>query len=165
MMHTMGEQESGVEQLHDIVHEHAGKISWGEKVALTTALFAVFAAVSSLLSTHESDKAVLLRVRSSDQWSYYQAKGIKSMITQSAEEKERYKGDQETIKRDAENLSEESEHAMHVHEFFAFAVTIFQVATAIGAIAVLVKKRPLWYTSLGLGLLGIGFFIWAVRLF
>jgi hypothetical protein len=161
----MGEQEVDIDQVHDIVHEHAGKTSWGEKVALTTALFAVFAAVSSLLSTHESDKAVLYQVKSSDQWSYYQAKGIKGMITPSAAEKDRYSQDQKEIKSDAEGLANESEHAMHIHEFFAFAVTIFQVATAIGAIAVLVKKRPLWYTSLGLGLVGIGFFIWAVHLF
>src|SRR5215470_18249154 len=88
--HNVAEQEADIDQVHDIVHEHAGKTSWGERVALTTALFAVFAAVSSLLSTHESDKAILYRVESSDQWSYYQAKGIKGIVTQSAEGKERY---------------------------------------------------------------------------
>ncbi len=160
----MAEQEADIEPVHDIVHEHAGETSWGERVALTTALFAVFAAVSSLLSTHESDKAILFQVKSSDQWSYYQAKGIKSMVTQNPEDKERYNREQETIKGDAEKLTNESEHAMHVHEFFAFAVTIFQVATAIGAIAVLVKKRPLWYTSLALGALGIAFFVRAALL-
>jgi hypothetical protein len=160
----VAEQEADIEQVHDIVHEHAGKISWGEKVALTTALFAVFAAVSSLLSTHESDKAILYRVESSDQWSYYQAKGIKGVVTASPEEKQRYLLEQEKIKTDAENLTHESEHAMHVHEFFAFAVTIFQVATAIGAIAVLVKKRPIWITSLALGVIGIVMFARAALL-
>jgi hypothetical protein len=160
----MAEQDADIE-LHDIVHEHAGKASWGEKVALTTALFAVFAAVSSLMSTHESDNAILLRVKSSDQWSYYQAKGIKGMITQSAADRERYQQEQEKIRGDADKLTDDSEHAMHIHEFFAFAVTIFQVATAIGAISLLVKKRPIWYTSLALGALGIGFFIWALHLF
>ena len=161
----MAEQEADIDQVHDIVHEHAGKTSWGEKVALTTALFAVFAAVSSLLSTHESDKAILYRVESSDQWSYYQAKGIKGVVTPSADEKERYLLEQEKIKSEAENLTQESEHAMHVHEFFAFAVTIFQVATAIGAIAVLVKKRPIWFTSLTLGAIGIAIFVRAALLF
>ena len=161
----MAEQEADIEQVHDIVHEHAARTSWGERVALTTALFAVFAAVSSLLSTHESDKAILYRVESSDQWSYYQAKGIKGIVTQSADDKERYLKDQETIKDEAEKLTHESEHAMHVHEFFAFAVTIFQVATAIGAIAVLVKKRPIWFTSLALGAVGIAFFVRALTLF
>src|SRR5262249_61036477 len=118
-----------------------------------------------LLSTHESDKAILYRVESSDQWAYYQAKGIKGIVTQSAEDKERYLQEQEKIKDEAEKLTHESEHAMHVHEFFAFAVTIFQVATAIGAIAVLVKKRLIWLTSLVLGAVGIAFFVRALLLF
>jgi hypothetical protein len=49
--------------------------------------------------------------------------------------------------------------------FFAYAVTIFQVATAIGAIAVLVKKRMFWYTSIGLGVLGIALVVKAILLF
>jgi cytochrome oxidase assembly protein ShyY1 len=161
----MEEQEVPVEHLHDIVHEHGHKITWAEKVALTTALFAVFAAISSLLSTHESDKAILLRVESSDQWSYYQAKGIKGMITENPSEKTRYEQEQENIRKEAEAKTEASEHAMHIHEYCAYAVTIFQVATALGAIGVLVKRRPIWYTSMALGIVGVGLLIKAMTLF
>ena len=161
----MEEQEVPVEHLHDIIHEHGHKVTWAEKVALTTALFAVFAAVSSLLSTHESDRAILSRVESSDQWSYYQAKGIKGAITQNPDEKARYEREQEAIRKEAEAKAEASEHAMHVHEYCAYAVTIFQVATALGAIAVLVKLKPIWFTSIALGLAGIGLIIKAISLF
>lgn len=160
----MDEQEVPAEHLHDIVHEHGAKVTWSEKVALTTALFAVFAAVSSLLSTHESDLAILSRVESSDQWSYYQAKSIKSAITQNPDEKARYEREQEVIRKEAEAKTEASERAMHVHEYCAYAVTIFQVATALGAIAVLVKIKPVWYTSIVLGLAGVGLFIKAASL-
>ena len=160
----MEEQEVNVEQLHEIVHEQAHKSSWAEKVALTTALLAVFAAISSLLSTYESDQAILFRIEASDRWSYYQAKGIKGMITQEAAERARYKDEQEKIRQEAEDTTHQSEHSLHVHEFFAYAVTIFQVATAIGAIAVLVKKRYFWYTSVMLGTIGIGLIIKAVSL-
>ncbi len=161
----MEEQEVPVEHLHDIVHEQQHKVSWAEKVALTTALFAVFAAVSSLFSTHESDLAILFRIESSDQWSYYQAKGIKGAITQSPDEKARYEREQEVIRKEAEAKTEASEHAMHIHEYCAYAVTIFQVATALGAIAVLVKLRPIWYTSIVLGVAGIGLIVKAISLF
>lgn len=161
----MEEQEVSVEHLHEVVHEHAGRISWAEKVALTTALLAVLAALSSLFSTHESDKAILLKVGASDQWNYYQAKGIKSMITTDPKEKARYNSDQEKIKEDADSKDRESEHAVHTHEFFSYAVTIFQIATAIGAIAVLVKKKYMWYLSLSLGLIGMGLVIRAFLLF
>jgi len=50
-------------------------------------------------------------------------------------------------------------------EFFAYAVTIFQVATAIGAIAVPVKKKSFWYMSLALGLIGVALAIKAFLLF
>ncbi|HYL98549.1 MAG TPA: DUF4337 family protein [Blastocatellia bacterium] len=160
----MEEQEVSVEHLHEVVHEHAGKISWAEKVALTTALLAVLAALSSLFSTHESDKAILFKVAASDQWSYYQAKGIKGMITQDPTEKARYNAEQKKISEDAESKDHESEQAVHTHEFFSYAVTIFQIATAIGAIAVLVKKKYLWYMSLTLGAGGLALVIKAFTL-
>jgi hypothetical protein len=160
----MEEQEVDLDNLRDVVHEKRHEISWAGKVALTTALFAVLAAISSLGSTHKSDQAILLAVRASDQWSYYQAKGIKGMVTQSPTEKARYESEQAEIKKNAQDLTDESEHSTHVHEFFAFAVTAFQVATALGAIAVLVKKKPVWYTSMALGIAGVAFIIKAIAL-
>jgi acyl-CoA synthetase (NDP forming) len=161
----MEEQEVNLENLHEIVHENAHMTSWAEKVALTTALFAVFAAISSLLSTHESDQSILYKIRASNHWSYYQAKGIKSMLTQDLSEKTRYKEEQEKILEEAKSEDEASEHATHIHEFFAYAVTLFQVATAVGAIAVLVKKKYFWYASLVLGAIGMGFILRAFSLF
>lgn len=161
----MEEQEVDTEHLHELIHEKVHSISWAEKVALTTALLAVMAAVSNLLSTHEADRSILFKVEASDQWNFYQAKGIKSMLAQNAGERDRYKEQQEEIRQAAELASEESLHAIHVHEYFAFAVTLFQVATAIGAIAVLVRRKYLWYGSLILGLVGLVLVTKALSLF
>ena len=161
----MEEQEVNTEDLNELIHEKARSNSWAEKVALTTALLAVMAAVSSLLSTHESDRSILFKVEASDQWNFYQAKGIKSMLSQIPEERERYKEQQEKIREAAGKAGEESQHALHVHEYFAFAVTNFQVATAIGAIAVLVRRRYLWYLSLTLGSVGLSLALKALSLF
>ncbi len=161
----MEEQEVGTESLQEMVQEKVHHISWAEKVALTTALLAVLAAFSSLMSTHESDQSVLLKIEASDQWSFYQAKGVKSMVTSNPDEKARYKQEQEQIPEKAEEASRESNHALHTHEFFAFAVTIFQVATAVGAIAVLVKRKYLWHTSLFLGIVGLILITRALLLF
>jgi hypothetical protein len=124
-------------------------------VALTTAVLAVCAAVTSLLSTHESDRAILFKVEASDRWSYYQAKGIKGMLTQDPANQTRYRSEQDEIQKEAEGLDRNSETATHAHEFFAYSVTLFQVATAIGAIAVLTKKKYMWITSLTLGSVGV----------
>jgi hypothetical protein len=40
-------------------------------------------------------------------------------------------------------------------KFFAYSVTTFQVATAIGAIALLVRKKYLWVTPIAVGTLGL----------
>jgi uncharacterized membrane protein YkgB len=161
----MEEQEVGLENVHDIVHEGAHRTDWAEKVALTTVFLAVLAASANLMSTHESDKSILISIKASDKWAYYQAKGIKSMVTQNPAEVTRYKDEQEVIRKEAEELDRASEEATHIHEFFAYSVTIFQVATGIGALAVLVKKKMFWYSSLALGGLGIALVIKAISLF
>jgi hypothetical protein len=161
----MEEQEVDTENLHEIIHEKAHVITWAEKVALTTALLAVMAAVSNLFSTHEADRSILFKVEASDQWNYYQAKGIKGMLSQNPADRDRYKVEQEKIRQVAEKASEESHHAIHIHEYFAFAVTLFQVATAIGAIAVLTKRKYLWYGSLILGVAGLSLATKAISLF
>jgi len=161
----MEEQEVDTENLHEMIHEKAHVITWAEKVALTTALLAVMAAVSNLFSTHQADRSILFKVEASDQWNFYQAKGIKGMLTQNPSERDRYKGEQEKVRETAEKASEESQHALHIHEYFAFAVTLFQVATAIGAIAVLTKRKYLWYCSLLLGTGGLSMAIKALSLF
>jgi hypothetical protein len=48
---------------------------------------------------------------------------------------------------------------MEVHGAFARAVTIFQIAIAMGAISVLARRPKLWWVSLGLGAAGLVFLI------
>src|SRR5215469_7406882 len=69
------------------VSEHAG---WNKYLAITTAILAVFAAIASLLSGSyannallQKNDAVLNQSKASDQWNYYQAKGIKKNLAES----------------------------------------------------------------------------------
>ena len=64
------------------------RTGWLTYLALTTAIIAVLAAIASLESgTYsnsallEKNEAVLLQAKASDQWAYYQAKGIKRNIS------------------------------------------------------------------------------------
>jgi hypothetical protein len=161
----MAEQEVNLEHLDEVIKEGGKGISWSEKVALTTTILAVLAAMSNMLSTHQSDRSILYKIEASNRWAYYQAKGLKAMLSQVPEEKSRYKEEQGEIQAEAEEYTRESNHALHVHEFFAFAVTLFQVATAVGAIAVLVRKKYFWTVSLLLGAVGLAFATKAFLLF
>ena len=50
---------------------------------------------------------------------------------------------------------------MHHHHFFAQSVALLQVSIALGAVAALTRKRPVWMGSAVLGLIGLGMFGWA----
>jgi len=48
--------------------------------ALTAAFLAVLAAITSLMAEHHANEAMLDQIRSSDKWSFYQAKSIKANL-------------------------------------------------------------------------------------
>jgi hypothetical protein len=169
--------EVPLEQTQEHIHEHAhhSKVSWILGVALTSALLAAFAAVSSLLAGHHANEAMMEQMQASDQWAYYQAKGIKAGVlaakvdllhalgkeisTGDEEKIKQYKDDQDKIQEDAKHQQEMSESHLHTHVVLARSVTMFQVAIAISAIAILTKRKRFWYVGIAFGVVGIAFFI------
>jgi|SRR3989441_1217874 len=161
------------------------------RIALTTAVLAAVAAIAALKAGSTANEALVLKTEAtrlqaeaSDQWTYYQSKGIKLAVAQAAEapwqalgqrppgdlreKQQRYAADQEEIKTKAEALererdarSREADHLLHQHHGFANAVALFQVAIALGALAALTRNRVLWFGSLSLG--AVGFAVFAAR--
>jgi hypothetical protein len=177
-------------------HEHAAaeaKNAWIMQLSLSTAIIAVLAAIAALQSGSyandamlKKNEAILAQSKASDQWAFYQAKGIKSVVFQSqiigsnnaeamkklGEEAMREKLEQEDIKKTAEDFEKkaedadtESEHLLHTHHEYAKSVTIFQVAIALAAIAALTKRKPMWLVSMATGLFGVFFFLRGLGLF
>src|SRR5580704_7325066 len=128
--------EVGVDKVGEEATEHArehGKgTPWMRWLGLSTALFAVFAAIASLKAGHFANEAILhsadatlKQAQASDQWAYYQAKGSKAVIRSSAAEvlaalhasddaigraraeAERYKKEQDEIQVEAKALEDE----------------------------------------------------------
>jgi Domain of unknown function (DUF4337) len=171
----MEEAEVPLEHLHEEAHETAKQsrevwISW---VALSTALLAVLAAIASLLSGEHANEAMMNAIEASDQWSYYQAKSIKTAVldakttlTGTPDESDqskraRYEKEQEGIRSDAEQKQAAAKLYFHKHEVFARGVTMFQIAIAIAAISALTKKRSFWLVSLIFGAVGCAFLMLA----
>jgi hypothetical protein len=167
------EAEVPLEHLHEQIHhtaEHGGPpwISW---VALSTAILAVLAAISGLLSGKHANEAMMSQIQASDQWGYYQAKSIKGAIleakttlAEAATEKDKekaaqYQEEQAEIKLEAEHKEAEAKSNFHKHEVFARGVTMFQIAIAIAAISALTRKRTFWFVSLAFGLAGSIFLV------
>ena len=191
-MHMPEGPEVDTDRLHEAIHEeleHEGS-TLNKQIALTTAIFAAFAAVASLLAGSTINEALVLKSEStrlqgqaSDQWAYYQAKGIKAAIASASSaalsaakssasaiasaDVERYTAQQRTIAAEAVRLerardhrSAEAEHLLHRHHGFANAVALFQVAIALGAVTALTRSRPVYVASLLLGVAGAGFYLW-----
>lgn len=155
--------------------EHSSGPSLINLGAVMSAILAVFAAICALLAGHYSNEAMIEQIKSSDQWSYYQSKGIKSSlqefrlemnadqspdkIAKIQEKIEKYKQDQEKIQELAKEKEATSEDLLHWHERLAMAVTFFQVAIAVIAIGVLTRKKFFFYMGAGSGLIGLTAFI------
>jgi hypothetical protein len=189
------EPEVDTDKLHEEIHEQIEREGGGamlKVIALTTAIFAAFAAVAALRAGGTVNEALVLKTEAtrlqaeaSDQWAAYQAKGIKSAIQLASEsawiaagktpppsfelERQRYSREQADLTQIAHEKeherdlkSLEADHLMHRHHRFANSVALFQVAIALGAVAALTRMRPVWYGSLVLGLGGAALFLSAI---
>jgi Domain of unknown function (DUF4337) len=171
----MEESEVPLEHLHEHVKEtaeHSGE-AWISWVALSTAILAVLAAIAGLLSGQHVNEAMMNQIEASDQWNYYQAKGIKASVLDAKmslsgahdesdqSKRDRYEKEQEHIKSEAELKEAAAKSNFHKHEVFARGVTMFQIAIAIAAISALTRKRHFWVVSLVFGLVGCVFLVLA----
>jgi hypothetical protein len=184
------EPEVDTDKLRETVDEEMEKGGGAllRRIALTTALLAAFAAVASLQAGDTVNEALVLKTdatrlqaEASDQWAYYQAKGVKAAIAEessdlryaagntpsagAAERVARYNREQQEIQRAAQAKererdakSAEADHLLHRHHGFANAVALFQVAIALGAVAALTRTRIVWGGSLLLGAAGVALF-------
>ena len=179
--------EVETEKLHETIHEkleHEGG-SFLKRIALTTAILAAFAAVASLRAGATVNVALVLKTEAtrlqaeaSNEWAYYQAKGLKAAVQEASatswlamgkeppakylDEQKRYKEEQAEIRKKAEEKerqrdekSKEADKLIHHHHGFASTVALFQVSIALGAVAALTRNRLVWFGSMGMGLVGI----------
>jgi hypothetical protein len=186
--------EIETENLHETIKEeleHDGG-SFLKRIALTTAILAACAAVAALRAGATVNEALVLKTEAtrlqaeaSDQWAYYQAKGLKAAVQEASaaswlaigkeapakftEEQKRYKQDQVEIKKKAEEKeherdekSKEADYLLHKHHGFANTVALFQVSIALGAVAALTRNKPVWFGSMGVGLIGLVLFAMAL---
>jgi hypothetical protein len=172
--------DKSAEAAHEKAREEQQRAPWLRWLALSTAVFAVVAAVASLQSGRLANEALLNQSQATDQWAYYQSKGNKA-VTRMAEaevlaelhaapdrlaairsEVEKYNREQEEIRREAQGLQRESKEDLARHEWFATIVTVLQVAIGLSAIAALLENRRIWIASLVAG--GVAVVLFLARL-
>ncbi|HEX7632220.1 MAG TPA: DUF4337 domain-containing protein [Lacunisphaera sp.] len=157
--------------------------AWTKYVSLSMICLAVLAAVAtqrgagfSSTQMRQLNEATFNQSQASDQWAYYQAKGIKQNLYElelervgSSDAKQqaaltarvtRYDKEKKEISDIAKGLEakrdvarEAATKAADGSRGMGLAVSIFQIAIALGGITLVIKKRWLWYISMLGGIL------------
>ena len=170
------------EQVHEVAHEihkqqekQSHESHWIGQVAVSTGIFAGLAAIAAMQGNFLAEEGMINQIKAADNWAWYQAKSTKSQIQQSsqavlqsmgkpipaslAEKADQLDQDQKTLRQKAERLQAESESNFASYELFVYCVAALQVAISLASLATLMKIPKLWYMSLGLAVLGVGFMI------
>jgi hypothetical protein len=128
----------------------------------------------------ELNNSTFHQAEAADEWSHYQAKSIKQNLYEALREvspssagsnaaqvlesfkgkiakyeteKTRISGQAKKLEDERDKSRAEAAQAGNLGAGMGAAVSIFQVALALGSICLVTKKKPLWYLTLGIGAL------------
>jgi len=148
---------------------------WFNLIGLSTGIISTLAAIAAMKGGYLANEATLDQMKSNDQWGLYQAKSTKRHIEENTAtllnafqkpvpiktttEIKKLRQEQSETKKEAEHLQEESQESLRRHELFALSVAALQVSISLSAIAALLRKKPVWFFGLGIGIIGIIFMI------
>ncbi len=142
-------------------------------VGLTMAIIAVLLAFATMLGHRTHTEEVLIQARANDQWSFFQAKNIRShmyeanaemamLINGEGKVAEDFKNKAEIQKKDAEQIQEkaqelekESDAASRKANQFDTSEIFLEIAIVLCSIALLTANRSYWlvsFISSGLGI-------------
>jgi len=154
------------------------------RVALTTAVFAVLLAITSLGGNNAMKEMILAQQQASDQWSFYQAKVIREHLYRSqklrleldlwegaamppqlrarleegrkqmAAEEERYRSEKKEIEREAKEYEANRDRNLAKDPYFDYAEVLLQIAIVMASIAIIASSRPIFGFAIGAALLG-----------
>jgi Domain of unknown function (DUF4337) len=147
-------------------------------VSLTMAVLAVLVAVVSLLGHRAHTEEVVLQAKSSDQWSYYQAKNIREheddLLSQLAalmssndatavsnfrekyeKEAERYKREKDEIQNEARKLEAEVATERNRADRYDLAEVFLEIGLVITSITLLSGRRIFWHLGIVFSVVGI----------
>jgi hypothetical protein len=159
------------------------KERWAQYVALTTTVFAVCAAISSLKGSSYSTRVQVITTRESSAWAYYQAKSIKQHVTESERDAfalraleiktgpaskwlsgrirkietdlSRYEKEKAEIKAQADGYNAEAEKLKRHSAQFGMAVMLLQIAIMLNSVGALIKKPWMWIGGMAFGISGL----------
>ncbi len=144
---------------------------WMSRVAVSTAVMAAFAAISTMFAGGNLNQAMFQQINQADRCSEYQAKGIKRSVVQTRvdiaamldkpvsdtdrKDLTRYTEEQEKISAEAKSFGATADRHLIHYRILAAAAAAFQIGIALAAVALLLKRNVFWLISLGVGAVGV----------
>jgi len=151
-------------------------------IAVTAAIASLKGGGFSSRTLQEMNEATFNQTQASDQWAFYQSKSIKqnlyeieldrlgAMPTPEAAGMAKLKAKIDKYEKDKADITalakkyEDAREAARKNATAAaghsrqmgLSITLFQVAIALGAMCLIVKKKPLWFAAMILGGLAAG---------
>ena len=157
-------------------------------IAVVAAVATQWGAKYSSRTLTNLNEATFNQTSASDQWSFYQAKSIKQTIAEGSLEEatksgnikraealqakiKRYDGEKAEIMAKAKAYEEKRDAARNAATLssrkggeMGLAISIFQISIAIGSICLVMKKKGLWWISLGLAAAALAQTVYAMLL-
>ena len=135
-----------------------------KRAAITVTLFAALLAINTLIGGSNSSKILTNTIASNNQWAWYQAKNVRSVIYEVSnrpEDAQRMKADMEEISARAKSLEAERDVAKAKSPYFTYAGSFLQIGIVLSTAAILAVAMPLFWASVATGAIGAGLFLLA----
>jgi regulator of replication initiation timing len=162
------------------------KAIWLNYLSATTVVIALCATLATFKGGGYGTRALLSQSQASDQWAFFQSKGIKQYLYEMQKENlelqlqqnkdgentevlkkridnydqkiSKYVAEKEEISKQAKILEAARDECKLHQDRFGLAVIFLQISILLSSITALLKKKALWYLSIVLGLVGIFYF-------
>jgi hypothetical protein len=167
--------------------EEARKDAFTRRVALTTAIFAVMLAITSLGGSNAMKEMLLAQQQASNMWAYYQAKVIREHLYRSQallleamaagpaggnpsgkqkiqearshllQEAQRFNQEKKEIEKDARQFEAERDLNQKKDPYFDYAEVLLQIAIVLASIAIISQSPRMYYFAIAIAILGGAF--------
>ena len=127
------------------------------RAAITVTVFAALLAINTMLGNSNSGKVLTNTIQANNQWAWYQAKNVRSVIYETAgraDDAARMKMDMEDIMAKAHELEEQRDKAKERSPYYTYAGSALQIAIVLSTAAILAVVMPLFWASVGVGVVG-----------
>jgi hypothetical protein len=136
-----------------------------KRAAIVVTALAALLAVNGYYGGSNSSKILSNVIAANNQWAWYQAKNVRSVIYETSnrpDDAKRMKADMEEISVKAKALEAEREKAQARSPFFTYSGIGLQLGIVLSTAAILAVLMPLFWASVGVGSIGALLFFFAM---